>query len=136
MATLPLLQSAVRAFYLGAPAGPPIGVQISKNGGPWALASGTLVNIGRGWFRLALAPRDVDTLGPLAYSISGFTQNNQPQDQVVPTYTGVVNQTALNAAFADLSQGFSLNEGLADLLKRPLYQFLISLKSFPYPPPG
>ena len=84
-----------------------------------------------GWYSLALTSGELDQLGPLAYLINGFTLNNQPQDTVVPTFNGQVDQMALNAAFQDLSQGFALNEGLADLLKRPLYLFLISLRPRP-----
>lgn len=128
METLPLGQPGRRVFYLGAPAGPPVTVQLSKNGGPFMLPANRLTTMGNGWFYIDLA-RDVDTLGPLAWLITGFNLNNQPQDAVGPTFYGVVNQQALNAAFADLSLGFALNEGLGDLLNGPLYLFLISLRA-------
>lgn len=131
MIGFPLLQPVLRTFFLGPVNGDPVTVQISKAGGPFVLATNPLTPMASGWYSLQLASADVNTLGPLAYLISGFTLNNQPQDTVVPTFNGQVDQTALNAAFQDLSQGFALNEGLADLLKRPLYLFLISLRPRP-----
>lgn len=40
-------------------------VTISKNGGSFASPSGTVSEIGNGWYKLAPASGDVDTLGPL-----------------------------------------------------------------------
>lgn len=128
MNRFPLLQPALRAFFLGSVNGDPVSVQLSKAGGPFVLANNPLVAMANGWYKLALTSADTNTLGPLAYQIAGFTLNNQPQDVIVPTFYGLVDQAALNGAFQDLSQGFALNEGLADLLKRPLYLFLISLR--------
>ena len=129
MNDLPQGQPGRRILYLGPPSGPPISVQMSKAGGPFVMPTNRLVAMTHGWYYLDLSPRDVDTLGPIAWFITGFDLNNQPRDFVGPTFYGVVNQQALNAAFADLAQGFALNEGLADLLKRPLYLFLISLRA-------
>ena len=131
MTNLPLLQPALRTFFLGPRTVGPASVQISKVGGPFVPALNPLVAMSSGWYSLALTSGELDQLGPLAYLINGFTLNNQPQDIVVPTFNGQVDQAALNAAMQDLSQGFALNEGLGDLLKRPLYLFLISLRPRP-----
>ena len=40
-------------------------VQISKNGGTFATPTGTISEIGNGWYKLTPAATDADTLGPL-----------------------------------------------------------------------
>jgi hypothetical protein len=45
--------------------GQTVAVSISKNGGPFALPTGLVTEIGFGWYQLALTPLDTDTLGDL-----------------------------------------------------------------------
>ena len=45
-------------------------VQISKAGGTFATAGGTVAEIGSGWYKITLSSTDTDTLGALAFHIT------------------------------------------------------------------
>lgn len=45
-------------------------VNISKNGGSFSAAAGTVTEIANGWYLIALTTADVDTLGDLAFYIT------------------------------------------------------------------
>jgi hypothetical protein len=45
-------------------------VQISKAGGSFASAGGTVAEIGNGWYKITLSTTDTNTLGPLAFYIT------------------------------------------------------------------
>lgn len=121
-------QPGVRLFYLRRENGPSPLTLLSKAAGPFLAPTNRLVVVGHGWWALHVTPAETDTLGPLAWWIDLPEALAEPQDLVTPLQHGHVDQQALQNAFADLSIGFVPNEGLSSLIKRPLYQFLISLQ--------
>lgn len=46
-------------------------VKISKAGGTFANAAGTVTEVSNGWYKVALTGGDTDTVGDLAYFITG-----------------------------------------------------------------
>src|SRR6266850_2934202 len=46
-------------------------VNISKNGGAFAAAGGTITELTNGWYKIALTNTDTNTIGDLAYYITG-----------------------------------------------------------------
>jgi len=52
-------------------------VSLSKNGGAFATGSGTKAEIGSGWYKYTALAADTDTLGPLAFKISGTGTSQQ-----------------------------------------------------------
>ena len=121
-------QTGLRVFYLGITPSPVRTVLCSKNGGPFGAPANPLLSLGLGWYSLALTMADTDTIGPLAWSFGGNVFLSQPQDLVIALPHGVIDQTALEGAFRDLSVGFAAGMPLGELLRRPLFQFLLSLK--------
>ena len=45
--------------------GATVTVQVSKNGGAFAGASGSVTQVGQGWYYVALSAGETDTTGPL-----------------------------------------------------------------------
>ena len=66
-------------------------VTISKDGGVFAPSVGMVSEIGSGWYKLALAPGDTDTLGDLAVHITAAGADPTDfADQVLAALPGAV----------------------------------------------
>lgn len=73
-----------RPFYVGVTS-LTLSVQLSKNGGAFGAAGGSVSEISLGWYQLALNSTDTNTVGALAWSITGSglpTILGLPVDQV------------------------------------------------------
>ena len=46
-------------------------VNVSKAGGAFAAAGGTVTEVGNGWYKVSLTTTDTNTVGDLAYYITG-----------------------------------------------------------------
>jgi hypothetical protein len=66
MTTLRQATNYTRVFYYGT-AGQTVAVTLSKNGGTFAAAAGTVAEISNGWYKIALTAVDTNTFGDLAY---------------------------------------------------------------------
>lgn len=91
---LPQSTAFERPFYIGVTS-LTLAVELSKNGGAFAAAAGTVTEISLGWYKLAMTTADTGTVGALAWSISGSglpSVLGLPVDQVIApvTVTGVV----------------------------------------------
>src|SRR4051812_27422097 len=59
-------------------------VTISKAGGAFAAAGGTVTNISDGWYKIALTTTDTNTLGDLAFHCTGAAADPTDfSDQVI-----------------------------------------------------
>lgn len=75
-------------------------VQLSKAGGAFGAAAGTVTEIGLGWYKVALTTADTNTLGELAYDCSATgCDNTDFADQVgdVAIQANIKKNVALNA---------------------------------------
>jgi hypothetical protein len=73
-----------RPFYLGVTSLTP-SVSLSKDGGAFGAAAGSVTEISAGWYNLAMTTADTGTAGGLAWSITGTGVPpliGQPVDQV------------------------------------------------------
>lgn len=70
-----------RAFFAGA-TGLAFTAFLSKNGGPFAGATGTVTEIGNGWYNLAYTAADTNTLGTLAVMLTSTSVTVDFSDQV------------------------------------------------------
>lgn len=84
-----LVQNTVinRPFYLGTAALTPV-VALSKNGAAFGAAAGAVTEISNGWYSIALTAVDTNTLGALAWRITGAG---------VPTFVGLPVDQVLSA---------------------------------------
>ena len=84
-----LVKDAVfnRPFYIGT-AGLALTVTISKNGGAFAAAAGAITDLTSGWYSIAFTAVDTNTLGALAWNITGAG---------VPTFVGLPVDQVLSA---------------------------------------
>lgn len=61
-------------------------VQLSKAGGPFIIATGTVREIGNGWYSVALSALDTDTPGELGYHVTApGADNSDFADQILAT---------------------------------------------------
>ena len=76
------------------------GVSISKNGASFVLVSGTVAEIGNGWYRVSGDATDTNTLGPLA--LHATATSCDPTDFIVANIVAFNPQSATNLGLSAL----------------------------------
>src|SRR5690348_2016833 len=79
-------------------------VNISKNGGSFGAAGGSVAEVANGWYSVSLTTTDTNTLGDLAYYITASGADDTDfVDQVTVDLPGILTATAIQAIWDALT---------------------------------
>ena len=128
MAAYPQSQTYTRTFYaysstdhVSAATGVTITMELSKAGGAFSAAGGTITEVANGLYKIALTTTDTNTLGDLSFYGTGTGMDPVKfTDQVIDAVRGLGSPTALPNANAGASGGLPLSvdtSGRVDVLK-------------------